>query len=403
MPQEMYCKARNVLLTLASLLFPVILFFGNVAYATTCDFGTSIGGGQCRGYLTSGTTWTVPADWNSVSNTIEALGSGGIDGSSGPGNPYDDGTGGIGGAYSAVSNLSLTPGRSIGYAVGAGGLGPTDSDTYFCNATSSCGAITGSSVKVGAQSGTNGGSATNGVGTTKYSGGLGGWDSDDTGAGGGGAAGPHGNGDNGPDCSGGTHCAPSGHAGNGDGDNGFGGIGDGQGASNGTEWDASHGTGGGGAGSVCDGNATGGGLYGGGAGSNDPCQSGSSNPAAPGLIVITYASLPSAPGKPTFSSVTTNTLTVSWTASTNVTTYNVYRCSGLSCKPTLLTTGVGTTSYNDSGLTAYTLYTYYIIGVNSSGNGPASASNTTATSFNAFGRIIRLRGHLRLRGGVRLE
>ena len=111
---------------------------------------------------------------------------------------------------------------------------------------------------------------------------------------------------------------------------------------------------------------------------------------------------PGAPGRPTFSSVTSTSLTVSWTAP-NATSSNLYRCSGASCTPTLYQSGITSTSYNDTGLTPNTWYTYYIVGANSSGTGPASASNWTLTYLNTFGRIIRLRGGLRLRGGVRLE
>ncbi|MDZ4790813.1 MAG: hypothetical protein SGJ17_06310 [Hyphomicrobiales bacterium] len=66
--------------------------------ATPCDV---------RIYLTTGTTWTVPASWSS-SNTIEVIG-GGAAGKNGSNNRM----GGGGGAYSRISNLSLTPGASI--------------------------------------------------------------------------------------------------------------------------------------------------------------------------------------------------------------------------------------------------------------------------------------------------
>jgi hypothetical protein len=60
-------------------------------------------------YLTSGTTWTVPADWNSTNNTIEAIGGGG-------GGAYGDsnfsGPGGGAGAYSKAVNQGLTARRT---------------------------------------------------------------------------------------------------------------------------------------------------------------------------------------------------------------------------------------------------------------------------------------------------
>lgn len=68
-------------------------------------------------FLTAGSTWTVPDDWNSAANTIECIGAGG--------GGYRDGSascGGGGGAYSRISNLKLTPGDVIQYRVGPGGV-----------------------------------------------------------------------------------------------------------------------------------------------------------------------------------------------------------------------------------------------------------------------------------------
>lgn len=73
-------------------------------------------------FITAGSTWTVPDDWNSKANTIECIGAGG--------GGYGGGTasaGGGGGAYSRISNLSLTPGAAIQYNVGTGG--PANSST----------------------------------------------------------------------------------------------------------------------------------------------------------------------------------------------------------------------------------------------------------------------------------
>ncbi len=88
-------------------------------------------------FLTSGTTWTVPADWNNAANTIECIGGG----ASGAGNTSLSQAGGGGGAYAAISNLLLTPGNIINLQVGAGGayVGPyypaAGTDTWF-NGTS---------------------------------------------------------------------------------------------------------------------------------------------------------------------------------------------------------------------------------------------------------------------------
>ena len=154
--------------------------------------------------LTSGSSWTVPADWNNSNNSIEVIGGGGGGGNS-PGNPSAGG----GGAYSKVVNIMLNPGSTTRYAIGFGG-GATGAggDTYFCTGTSSCTWIGDSSVIVGAKGGSGGrslsgaggpgGDAGSGIGIVRYSGGTGGstptkgWS-----GGGGGAAGANGNGGNG--------------------------------------------------------------------------------------------------------------------------------------------------------------------------------------------------------------
>ncbi|MDB5244156.1 MAG: hypothetical protein JWN18_26 [Parcubacteria group bacterium] len=152
--------------------------------------------------LSSGTTWVVPSDWNSSSNSIETVGAGG-------GTNFSYGGGG-GGGYSKITNLTLTPGASVTYKIGAGSNAVNGGDTYFCNSTSNCASLAGTAVKVGAQGGrTNsagtggaGGAAISGVGTTKFSGGAGNSGSQSgccaiAGGGGGGAAGPSGTGGSG--------------------------------------------------------------------------------------------------------------------------------------------------------------------------------------------------------------
>jgi hypothetical protein len=100
----------------------------------------------------------------------------------------------------------------------------------------------------------------------------------------------------------------------------------------------------------------------------------------PGTVSeILAVSLPGTPGTPSFSSVTGTSLTVSWTNGIYATSTNIYRCSGASCTPTLYQSGVAGTSYNDTGLTQGTSYTYYIVNANSAGTGPASASNSVTT------------------------
>ena len=203
-------------------------------------------------FLTSGTSWTVPSDWNSSNNTIEAIGSGGSD-------PAGSGTGG--GGYSKISNYSLTPGASVSYQVGNSQGGTNSGDTWFVN----------TSTLLAKNGGYTGGSAASGVGDVKYSGG-----SPAGSLGGGGAAGPNGNGVDGSGTQGGA-----GDAGYG----GAGGIGAFVAGGNGTEWDATHGSGGGGGGTASGCYGGDGGLYGGGAGCS---ADGGNGLGGPGIIVITY-------------------------------------------------------------------------------------------------------------------
>jgi hypothetical protein len=60
--------------------------------------------------ITSGTSWTVPADFTSI-NSVEVWGGGGL-------GLY---SGGGGGGYAKIQNLNLTPGSIIQYSVGPGG------------------------------------------------------------------------------------------------------------------------------------------------------------------------------------------------------------------------------------------------------------------------------------------
>jgi hypothetical protein len=70
------------------------------AGAISCGFGSNIGGNTCQGFITdtAQTTWTVPGDWNSASNTIELIGGGGNGAAGSGGGPGGTGNGG-GGAY----------------------------------------------------------------------------------------------------------------------------------------------------------------------------------------------------------------------------------------------------------------------------------------------------------------
>lgn len=144
-------------------------------------------------FLTSGTSWTVPSNWNSSNNSVEVIGAGGGGSSVSSGAGY----GGGGGAYAKVTNVSLTPGASVTYQVGAAGaVGAKGGDTYFNGTGTLCSSQTVCAKGgLGGPSGPNNGATTTpSIGTTKYSGGNGGALSGDAGAGGGGAGGPNGNG-----------------------------------------------------------------------------------------------------------------------------------------------------------------------------------------------------------------
>ena len=132
-------------------------------------------------FLTSTTTtptYTVPMDWNSANNTIEVIGGGG----GGVDNSNSCYSGAGGGGYAKISNLTLVPGASVTYQVGAGGAPFGNGGNSWFNAStlvlSSVGAIGGAPGSRGScpQSGGLGGAALScvGAGATCFSGGNGG-------------------------------------------------------------------------------------------------------------------------------------------------------------------------------------------------------------------------------------
>ena len=167
-------------------------------YAVTCGLGTDNGSGTCVDFVTSGTSVTIPSDWNSSSNTIECIGAGGNGANSVASN--NSGSGGGGGSYAKITNQPLSSG-SVSIQVATGGSG---NNTYLQNNSSvtvlDCGAG-------GNASGTTAGSAGTVVNGTGYSGGTGGagtTGAEGSGAGGGGSAGPVGIGKNGANGAGST-------------------------------------------------------------------------------------------------------------------------------------------------------------------------------------------------------
>ena len=151
---------------------------------------------------TATTSWTVPSDWNSSSNTIHLIGAGGGGGGSRATSTTNKagGAGGGGGGYRVVTNYSTTPSSSITVAVGAGGTagavaggtGGTGGTTSWAGTNTATGGTGGSTTTTPTSVGGTGGTGT-------FSGGTGGAGSTTTtlsvivtGGGGGGAAGPNG-------------------------------------------------------------------------------------------------------------------------------------------------------------------------------------------------------------------
>jgi hypothetical protein len=283
-------------------------------------------------FITAGSSWPVPADWNNYNNTVECIGAGGGGARGGAGG---------GGGFARATNVTLS--GSVSYGVGGGGAGNlggmggaggTTSFGSYCSATGG-----GGGYDDPYQNGYGGPGGSGTVGSLLYSGGAGGYAqvvSGFSGAGGGGAAGFHGNG------AGGGY-GPGGYVnGNygGGGDAGYGGGGGmygpyatnggngGAGAEytatnvwNGTSYSGTTptgGSGGGGGGGGWGYSVTGsggfGGNYGGGGGGGGQgtVVDGSGRAGGPGLIVVSY--VPSINGTkvtpPVTASPTTFTMTV---------------------------------------------------------------------------------------------
>jgi hypothetical protein len=278
----------------------------NVANGGTVTPTSALPTQQCMIIFTTGSVWTVPGDWNSSDNTIEAVGNG----SDGGGNVRG---GGGGGAYAKSVNVALTPHAQVAYNLAhiaiTLGAGNSSGDVYLCRGTSGCSSLTDTSVVVSAQGGkgsTNGanldslgglgGQASAGIatgpGAVKYSGGTGGDCSEATCSnfvspgGGGGAAGPHGNGVSAGTAGGAGDNGTGGGGGAAGADSGFTGVAGTVGA-NGTECDNSHGIGGGGgAGGYGSAGGNGGNFGGGGAGSGANYYSNTTGGG--GMIVVKY-------------------------------------------------------------------------------------------------------------------
>ncbi|HVO28605.1 MAG TPA: hypothetical protein VMT81_01330, partial [Candidatus Paceibacterota bacterium] len=144
------------------------------------------------------TTWTVPGDWNSASNTIEVIGAGG----GGRTGSNAGSGGGAGGGYSKIADLSLTPGSSVAIQIGSStAAGVTGGDTFVSTSTSNTTCAKSAVCAKGGPAATSATGATatatsSAVGTVRWRGGNGGTGNTtgDEAGGGGGAAGSGGNG-----------------------------------------------------------------------------------------------------------------------------------------------------------------------------------------------------------------
>ncbi|MGC1397894.1 MAG: kelch repeat-containing protein, partial [Candidatus Binatus sp.] len=139
--------------------------------------------------LTTGSSWTVPPGVTSVKAECIGAGGNGSTGSSG----FEGGGGGAAGDYAQLASLSVTPGNSISFQLGAAGGSPTTTGATWFNAASltctsgvCCAAKGGASAT--SSSGATANTTTTDVGLPKYNGGGGGSSTTLRGGGGGGGA-----------------------------------------------------------------------------------------------------------------------------------------------------------------------------------------------------------------------
>ena len=142
--------------------------------------------------ILSGTTTTVPADWNSASNKVHTIGGGG---GGGPGSLGGSTSAGSGAAYAVKNNVTLTPGATIDIQVGVAGVegSVTPTATWVKDAVGGTKFVEAVPGANGNGSSTiTGGLAASCTGDSAFNGGNGGSGGTRSGGGGGGAAGPNG-------------------------------------------------------------------------------------------------------------------------------------------------------------------------------------------------------------------
>src|SRR5204862_69060 len=116
------------------------------------------------------------------------------------------------------------------------------------------------------------------------------------------------------------------------------------------------------------------------------CPNGSSNVASATTPTAPVTQGPSAPAGASATATSTSAITVTWTASTDnvgVTGYLVERCQGTGCT-TFAQVGTPTgLSFNDSGLTPTTSYSYRVRATDAAGNLSAYSNVASATTQTA--------------------
>jgi hypothetical protein len=184
------------------------------------------GAAQTAYRLTTGTSWTVPVDWNSSNNIIHMIGAGGGGANAAvSGNNRAAGGAGGGGGYRVLSNQTLTPSSSIPYTIGTSFANASGGNTTFNTTNIAGGGGVGTATTTPSSSGGAGGTGT-------FAGGAGGAGAFGTAAltgygtgGGGGAGGPLGvGGAGGAGASGTTSITGGGGGGNGGGSAGGAGV-----------------------------------------------------------------------------------------------------------------------------------------------------------------------------------
>jgi chitodextrinase len=92
---------------------------------------------------------------------------------------------------------------------------------------------------------------------------------------------------------------------------------------------------------------------------------------------------PSIPANLSAVAVSPSQINLSWSASIDnigINGYKIYRCQGNDCTPTTLIATTTSTSYQNTGLTANTTYTYAVSAYDAAGNESAKSGSITATT-----------------------